>query len=211
MAIWRQLNAFVRIRWVQGAGLALVSFGLTLGVLAARTSRDNHERSSYARLAGIRQPGTQLMLLYIGSARCTWCKKPELPGYVEQIADSLNARAAAQGATFGSIGVALDVQKAEGLQHLERILNFDQVSSGGSWINEAMISNVWDRWGAPSATPQLLVIERQLLRDASTTAVTYRIAGQRLVARKVGLREIAAWVDNGAPTPRLGKDERVAR
>lgn len=187
----------------QGVIIGVLSFGATAGVMAARAHDTNRHSEAYNRLAAVRKPGSQLMLVYIGSARCGWCKNPALPSYLATIRDSLAVRAVRQKRQLITLGIAVDVVKHEGIDHLNRVADFDQIAAGGSWLNEVMIDYVWSRWGAPSATPQLMVFSRLVVREASSEAVTYRVENQQLLARKVGLYDIEAWVREGVPTPRL--------
>jgi hypothetical protein len=194
-----------RLRYfVQAATAAAAAFGLTATALSAtRSQRQRTDVAAFQRLDSLRQSGDQLVLVYIGSARCRWCRDPELPIHVRAVMDSLERRATRTGARFGTIGVAVDVLKHEGLAHLERIADFDQVSAGNSWLNSSAIDLIWERYGSPASTPQLLVLRRSVLRERGIgMEATYSVADQTLLARKVGVYEIANWVKGGVPLVR---------
>lgn len=187
---------------LQGVVIAAVAFVLTTGATSLKRRADDNDRMEFNRLATMRRSGDHLVLLYVGSARCVWCKNPALPGYLAIIRDSLAAAAARSGFQFSTVGVAVDVLKGEGLEHLAHVANFDQVASGGSWLNEIFSDVIWSTYGAPSATPQILVVTRTVSRHADVDAVTYTVDREQLVARKSGLRAIQAWVEEGAPLTR---------
>ena len=199
-----RVRGFINSRgFVQSMLLAALSFGATTGMVAHRRADKAKDAAAFTRLAAVRRAGPQLVLVYIGSARCTWCKHPALPGYVAAIRDSLSARATERKLHFTTLGIAVDVLKSEGIAHLLHVNAFDQIAAGGSWLNEGMVNYVWSRYGAPSATPQVMVLTRSLIRDGGEF-VTFRIADEKLIARKVGLREMESWVREGVPLPRLG-------
>ncbi len=194
-------------RRLRDIGIAIFVAGGAFATTALAARRLNYERrdnqlQAFHRLDSLRRAGSQLALVYIGSARCSWCNNPALPGYLRTIKDSLELRARRAGLRLTTIGIAVDVFQTEGTDHLRKAGSFDEISAGGSWVNGGAVAYIWNRYGLPASTPQVLVIKRSIVRE-SGEAVTYRVEAESLLARKVGLRPIESWVNGGVQVPRL--------
>jgi hypothetical protein len=148
--------------------------------------------------------GEQLVLIYFGKAHCAWSNRPEMPELIETAKLHLATLAAAKGWSFEAMGVALDWSPTDGLAHLSKFGSFDEVAAGFNWANASALRYFADRIPEPTATPQILVLRRTLLKpDFSAGAFTYRAVNERLVLRKVGVFEIHQWVKNDLPVPGL--------
>jgi hypothetical protein len=141
------------------------------------------------------KPGEELAFLFVGSSACAWSNRPGLAKIVRNLKTTLAARAAADGIGFAAVGVARDIVAERGIAHLEKFGRFDEIMSGRGWANIGIQKYLYDAMPGPGATPQILVVVRSL--DYSTGHVA--IVDERVLARKVGLRNIEAWVDEGAP------------
>lgn len=136
--------------------------------------------------------GTEVVLVYIGSSTCAWSNVPRLPKLIEQLKLTVQANAQAEGKAFFAVGVARDRESSHGLRHLEEFGTFDEVMSGGSWINTGILKYVFDDLPGPAATPQLVLLERQVeVREGN-----YSVTDERILARAVGLEEIDEWGDS---------------
>jgi hypothetical protein len=146
----------------------------------------------------------ELVMVYIGSSTCAVSNRRELRADVRQIQRQLQARAAATGRTFVSLGVAVDRRADAGLRHLERMGRFDEVAAGQGWANAHARRYVWEEWPGIAGTPQIVLIEREIrvVRDGPG-GVNYASGPERLVLRKAGLWEIGRWREAGAPLPDL--------
>lgn len=153
-------------------------------------------RESYTP-SGTLSSGTEVVLVYVGSSTCAWSNVPRLPKLVEELKLTLQARAKSEGKTFFTVGVARDLESDRGLRHLEDFGTFDEVMSGGSWINTGILKYIFDDLPGPAATPQLVLLERLVeVREGN-----YSIVDERILARAVGLEEIDEW---GASWARSG-------
>jgi hypothetical protein len=144
--------------------------------------------------------GPDLAMIFIGSSGCAAAQDKGLPDAVAEIRASLAASAAASGHSFSTIGIARDRDVDAGITYLRRFSPLDEVVSGLGWLNTGLLKYVWEDVPGMAATPQILVVERNVARD---TAGTYRVSGERTVTRKVGIPEIQSWRRLGAPIPRL--------
>jgi hypothetical protein len=138
--------------------------------------------------------GKELMMVLVGAAFCGAQRKPGFPQQVEDAKLSLQRQAAASGRQFSALAVSLDWKTDDALAFLEHFGEWDQMSVGHNWLNEGAIRYVWRDMPGDPVVPQILVIERDVVKGDE--AITVR--GERLVKRLQGTAEIEAWIKGGA-------------
>lgn len=141
--------------------------------------------------------GPEVVLVYFGASWCAPCHTDGLKTDLEQAKTLIAERAEAEGKAFAVIGVALDYDIEAGLDFLLESGGFDEVAIGRNWFNAASLAHLWRDEGAGErgmGLPALVVFEREMtMAEAiSAGAPTYR-------AEAVGVYDIAAWVEAGAP------------
>lgn len=171
--------------------------GLTAGLLVAialgsflATDRMLHGTPT----TSLRHPqrggeGVEVLAIFIASSTCGASEFPGLLEAMKQIRGHLKARAIREEKVFVSVGVALDQDPVAGISFLEKFGPFDELASGGGWMNGTALTFVTRDMPAEMAIPQLIIVER---------AVTSRHrqiegAADRLVARKVGADAIVTF------------------
>ncbi len=145
------------------------------------------------------ETGPELALIYIGSSTCYWSNVDLLPSLLREIKTQLRERAQSTGYYFASIGIARDRNVESGLRHLRKMGPFDEVMTGRGWLNIGVLKYVFEDLPGPAATPQVLVVKRQLYRELEAT----EIRSEEILVRKVGVAEIEAWVQQGMPLPTI--------
>lgn len=154
--------------------------------------------------------GTELVVVYMGSANCAWSNRDSVSLAVREIKSVLADRAEERGHAFASLGVALDWSVEEGLDHLEEFGHFDEVAAGRNWLNHAAIDYLWKDVPGRAATPQVLVLKRSIRGpDDRSPGRRYDVGDPELVVRKVGYDEITGWLAADVALPR-GPDGRIA-
>jgi len=145
------------------------------------------------------RPGDQLVFLFLGSSACTYCHDPDLPGLVSNAQTTLAVAAADLGMRFVSIGVAAGPSVRTGIDYLEWVGTFDQISVGGGWANQVGLS--LPSLGLPefAVTPQFLVYVRTLAQADDLMGTVAYVRHRRVAARQIGIPEIAQWVQGGCP------------
>ena len=146
--------------------------------------------------------GAELTLIYIGSSGCAFSNEEGLPQRIDRIKVLLQDKAAARGRAFVTIGIANDWSVKNGLSHLSKFGEFDEVMTGRSWANEGIMKYVWDGSYGEPATPQIIVIDR-FLTVTSSENLRYEIFDEELVVRKAGVDAIQRWLEMGTPLPTL--------
>lgn len=148
----------------------------------------------------------ELVLIYVGRASCSWCNQPELRTAMLTIRDMLEKRARKSNHTLRVIGIGVDHHAKASLSHLAKLGDFDEIAAGYGWVNFAARRFVLGDLAGPPATPQLIVLTREIRAPIVSLRALPEVANERLIARKVGLHEILAWVEHEVPLPRLSSD-----
>lgn len=146
------------------------------------------------------RPGRQYLLVYVGSSRCGPSNSPALAEDVKSLMATLGGRARSEGVGFVRVGVARELSSSRGLEHLARIGEFDEVAAGQGVMNQASAHFVSVDHRGTAATPQLIVVERELSPQGQ--GVDEVGFSERVLLRKVGTAEISAWRKLGAPLPK---------
>ena len=150
--------------------------------------------------------GTQIVMVYIGASSCGAANDASLPEAIEEMKVTLSAKAEESGYSFAVVGVALDWEVWEGLRYLRKFGAFDEVAAGYRWANAAALKYIYEDIVGVAATPQVVVVERNLQLPNSDSGVTsYAVSDERMMVRKVGLIEISRWVRNGMPLPQVAR------
>jgi len=145
--------------------------------------------------------GNERLLVYVGSATCTFSNVKEIPGLVAAIRERV--RASAEDRRFVMVGIAKDLNVTAGLKHLARVASFDEVMTGRSWANIGVLKYVYSDLRGAAATPEIVVVDRRLVNDRTGT----RVENEKVIVRALGLtglRDLASG--KTAIAPLAGQD-----
>jgi hypothetical protein len=87
-----------------------------------------------------------------------------------------------------SIGIALDWSLSRGMELLTRFGPFDEALIGRSWLNTGAVKYVWGDLPGIAAVPQIIIVEREVLRIHGTA-----IKNERVIVRRAGADAIINW------------------
>jgi hypothetical protein len=90
------------------------------------------------------------------------------------------------------MGVALDMTPEEGIEFLRAYGPFDEILAGGSWLNLGSLQFLIRGLPGELATPQLILVERDIVAGSTTLSVS----PDRLVLRRVGASRINAFTSD---------------
>lgn len=141
--------------------------------------------------------GPEVVLVYFGASWCAPCHTASFKADLGRAKLMVAERAAAEGKAFAVMGAALDHDIEAGLGFLLDSGGFDEVAVGRNWFNAASLAHLWRPGGGGQrgmGLPALVVFEREMTMAEMIAAgePTYR-------AEAVGVYDIAAWVEAGAP------------
>ena len=98
--------------------------------------------SEYAPALSV-NAGQEVAFVFVGSSNCGWSNVPELPNMVKGLKLELRKRAENLGMSFAAVGIARDVIARNGIRHLEKFGDFDEVMSGRGWANIGVLKYVY--------------------------------------------------------------------
>ncbi|MDE2646688.1 MAG: hypothetical protein OXI05_12760, partial [Bacteroidota bacterium] len=110
----------------------------------------------------------------------------------------LSRRAADHGWSFSAIGVSVDWFASDGIDHLSKFGQFDEVIAGRGWHGTGADLYFREIHGI-DATPQILVLVRNSTQDNEGGARP--IQKQALAYRSAGLPQIRNWLKREFPLP----------
>lgn len=168
------------------------------GIPLPRVDVEWDHRSGRTEPIAAMETGEELALVYIGSSNCYWSNVEGLPFLVRDARSQLRPRARAARYHFAAVGIARDRDVDNGLRHLRKMGEFDEVMTGRGWLNIGVLKYVYEDLPGPAITPQVLVVRRWLDRDT-----VIGIREEDVLLRKVGFTEIETWVRQGAYVPGL--------
>ena len=210
--ITRSMSRPQLVRGVVLVGTLVSSLALSYGTTRALRERGRPRaptaEDSAAARARIRRafPSGQHLVAYVLlSHRCGFCAEKGTQRAISALRSSL---ATHQGGTYAKItvvGVAIDndldagVKFLRGMNH-ESSPAFDELSVGGSWLNQFITQLVWRGGLAQAATPSVVLVERTV--DASGYPSHIAFEQDSLVLRITGRDSLITWVNAGTPVGR---------
>lgn len=181
------LAATVRTQWPIPSAAASTAKTSPPAPAKAEAARPVYEPS------GSIESGDEIVLVFIGASFCNAHNVAGFPDVVELAKLRVREHAQARGMRFRAVGVALDWRAADGLAFLARFGEFDEVASGGNWINDGATKYIWRDIPGDADVPQLLVLRRSVHRGEAI-----RVGEDKVVKRILGTNAIQAWVSAGA-------------
>ena len=134
--------------------------------------------------------GTEVIMVFIGSSTCGASQVDWVPETLASVQRRLGERSEAAGMAFATVGVALDQNIENGLEFLDQMGRFDEISIGRSWLNQASLRFLLRELpSAETAIPQIVVVAQRIAVEGNVILVE----PEQLLARKIGLDEIRHW------------------
>lgn len=130
---------------------------------------------------------SRYVLIYVGSSQCAPSNARYLPGAVQRLQNRIEIEAAARGLAFSAVGVAIDGDTRDGIRHLERTADFDEIQVGQGWRDLALQEFVYAHPLGSPATPQMILVRQE------TEGGSARILSFTLVDRRVGSQALRDW------------------
>ena len=175
------------MRLISGTAVAILSAGFLTGF--------GHSRQPV--MASRPVAVTEVIAVYIGSVGTD-----SLTGMnrtLETMTTEVRKQTASTNRGFLTRAVSIEPSVEDGIRHLSRLGQFDEMSVGGNWTNSAVVRYLGVNNGkvSDSPIPQLIVLER----DIQMGGGTLQVGPERELARFIGLDQIKGWVTSGAPLP----------
>lgn len=136
--------------------------------------------------------GQERVFVYIGSSTCRFSNIEGLEKVVGTIREHVRQSAQRDSRRFVTVGIAKDSHVRAGLDHLEKFGSFDEVMTGRGWANIGVLKYMFDQLPGPGATPQIIIVDREVVADGGLWAMR----NERVVARRLGTNELQEWARN---------------
>ena len=146
-----------------------------------------------------RLPTTEYIVLVISSS---YCRAAAVEGFADSVRKirelTRNQLTQRPEAVERMIGVALDRDPWVGADYLETLGRFDEIVTGGIWLNTATEKYLWGKYAIPPETPQVALLERRTRYIDGAMIVE----DEHLIWTIAGAAEVMEWVAGGAPLAR---------
>ncbi|NOT07254.1 MAG: hypothetical protein HOP28_03520 [Gemmatimonadales bacterium] len=194
----------------QTVGRAVVLIGVLGGTMFLSYGLMRETRNAAPGVPVIRAPadtsrpaipfasGKHLVAYMLLSADCGFCTEKVAKQAISRIRDSLRASQEKAFVHISVVAVLLDDDIRAGIKYAESLNSgFDELSIGGSWLNEHVIRLIWRDALATPQIPQVLLFERPV--DASAYPRSIDVQRDSLVLSVAGRSDLIDWVNAGAP------------
>lgn len=179
-----------------------------------RRSAPNAHVSASTSHRGLDVPsGRYLIAFVLLSSECGFCTEKSTKKAVGDLRASLHASQGKAFAKVSVVGVAIDPDLRAGVRYLENLERsggaaFDELSVGGSWLNQVLTALVWRDDMVKPQVPQVVLIERRV--DAGGYPRYLDMQPDSMLLNVTGRDSLIAWVNRGTPLD-LRRSARVAR
>lgn len=191
---------------VVGLLAAGASYVVTSGARAAASAPDQQAQSTTVPPDSQPAPfksGEYLAAYVLVSSECGFSAEVRTMEALARVRRSLRSTHGEAFAGISVIGVVLDKDLAKGYEYVRELGNiddtFDQVSIGGSWLNEQVTEIVWQKGLATPQLPQILLVRRDV--DASQYPRHLEVQDDVVLHTITGRTELLDWVVAGTPLP----------
>ncbi len=130
----------------------------------------------------------EVVLIYVGSSNCGYARQLE-GNELDKAKSWLSEKAKIQDMSFTSTGISVDWSIHDGLKHLLKIGNFDEVITGNNWFNHGILKYIGDL-EQETFTPQIFIT----VREYSSNDLGRRLIKEHPVLILKGRNEIIDWV-----------------
>jgi len=137
-------------------------------------------------------------MIYIGSSSCSFSNDPDLPKLIEDTKLKLQDKATNMDWSFSTVGVSIDWITSDGINHLNKFGQFDEVMSGRKW-NGIGASQYLKKMPEIYGIPQIVVVIRESEIDDENTYDSE--IHEMFVYQMAGLYQIEKWYNQGLPLP----------
>lgn len=146
------------------------------------------------------QPTRELIAVLITSSRCDANNIDGFRSAVSAIPELMSEQVASQpDALVRFIGIATDANAKAGAEYLLELADFDEMTAGGTWLNNATEKYLWSgSTRVEGYVPEIILLERTV--TWSSNAVV--IQNERVIGVVKGANAIIEWVKDGAPIER---------
>lgn len=131
--------------------------------------------------------GSEVTLILVVSPTCSACRQPVMKTIWRNAVAETGARAAESGAVLRTAGVGVSQRPEDGFAFLEEFGDFHEVTTGRAWGNLAVRHYIFQELPGPASVPQVIEVERMIIREANGFPV---VSGESVRRRVIGIEEL---------------------
>tara|TARA_R110002124_G_scaffold221839_1_gene387285 strand:- start:9601 stop:10161 length:561 start_codon:yes stop_codon:yes gene_type:complete len=142
----------------------------------------------------------EISLIYIGCSFCPAANDDEIPIILSNLKSKIENITAANDFSFSFIGISNEHDLETGINYLDGIAQFDEISIGNQMRNIAIQKYVWDNYTSEltSSYPQIIVVKRKYETENHNNEIfiTPDIKSEEIVIRSVGTMSMKSLVSD---------------
>lgn len=167
----------------------LITFGLSFLFLTLDTN-DNNELAA-TDSSGDRVNDTEIAVIFFGCSTCPAALDDKIPRVLGELSAKLKESAISKGYGYILIGTSNEQNINKGLNYLNDIAVFDEVSLGNGMGNTTLQHYVWETFDHPlsAATPQIIISKRtyDTVTISENDVIHPRIISEEIMLREIGV------------------------
>jgi len=161
---------------------------------------DNQQIGGQYTPSRLHANGHELLFIYIGSSSCAASNIDELRNLTKRAKIHLEKLASSRGKSFFTMAIGIDLKPQNGYDHIRKFGLFNEVHVGRGWMNDSVVKYIWQEYPGAPATPQIIVLEREI-HSPTEFGDRFSVNNENILVRKVGYLEIRDWANNNFPIP----------
>jgi heme/copper-type cytochrome/quinol oxidase subunit 2 len=157
----------------------------------------NSDKSSFKGVIE-RNSEIELVLVYIGCSVCGAAQHPDLPNTFKKLSKNLETVADSLGYDYLTIGISNEKLIKDGLQHLEKVLDFDEIAIGNGMGNTSVQRYIWDTTDNiyDAGIPQVLILRRQYELQDQDQKISSKIEKEEVIIRRLGIEGVVDIINS---------------
>ena len=167
--------------------ILIVTLSITTGYLS-RYYFDNSVSDQYKSNVTSMDGGIYMRLIFIGSTSCPFCTD-DVHEQVRIIKTKLKKSTEVREIKYLTTGISVDLNSIQGTKYLEKSGYYDEVISGGSWLNNGVQKYNWSYLQQP-ATPQIIISKSIFDVVSSLNSITSINLSEEILFRYEGTDQI---------------------
>lgn len=134
---------------------------------------------------------TEINFIYVGSSKCIFSNNREVASIVDLSISKIKSLSDSLEMGFSAIGIAAEWDVKAGINHLQDVANFNEISVGNNWGNNLIEKYIGDL-NNEASTPQILIT----VKKYSQTTLQ-NIDEEFEILNITGMDNIKRWYSEG--------------
>jgi len=147
--------------------------------------------------------GVSLHFVFIGSSECPVSNSDEMHVLIQKLKDQIMKSVRDSNYRFTSTGIAIDRTYQKGVKFLKKTGPYNEVVSGGGWVNLGANRYIWGEFSSRAVTPQVIITEISTRITVADNQVAFMDRNERLLYRAISADEILNFYNLISKDPKM--------